>query len=259
MEDIAFGLAAVVLRLLHRLQHRDDDLVVAVVGDGIGHLRIIRQAFHTLNGTSKDLLTLQRLHQIQQIIAQLIRIGLHCAFSVDGYHARTAPARHSELFPGLLGVGLGRRVYFFIRRLSRAPIRGQFKVSLEMGRSLQRICAVFRISCRFQIGLGAFNKVGLVGLSTFISFQVSLGTVGIQRCGGGQFQIGQRRVPRCSARFHLSLGQICPSGRLAGKQLIGRGLNGLVFLGSCHGLCPPLSDNRIELQGQKSTGGRELS
>ena len=56
VEDIACGLAAVVLRFLHRLQHRDDDLVVAVVGDGIGHLRIIRQAFHTLNGTSKDLL-----------------------------------------------------------------------------------------------------------------------------------------------------------------------------------------------------------
>ena len=105
VEHVALGLAAVVLRLLDGLQHRDDDLEVAVVDDCIGHLRVIRQPLHALDRTGEDLLALEGLHQVQQVVAQPVRIRLHRPLSVDGYHPLAAPARHAE-FLGLPGFGL---------------------------------------------------------------------------------------------------------------------------------------------------------
>ena len=129
VQDIALGLPTVVLRFLHRLQYRDNDLVVAVVGDGVGHLRVVRQPLHALDGAGQDLLALQGLHQVQQVAAQLVRIRLNRALSVNGNHALAAPARHSEPAFGLPGVSLGGGR----SRLARSLIIWHFRASLGTG------------------------------------------------------------------------------------------------------------------------------
>ena len=120
MEHVAFGLATIVRRLLDGLQHRDDDLEIPVVDDSIGHLRIVRQALHALDRAGEDLLALERLHQIQQIVAQPIRVRLHRSLGVDRDHPLAAPTRHTE-FLGLPRIGLllpfGRIVSLILRML----------------------------------------------------------------------------------------------------------------------------------------------
>ena len=62
-----------------------------MVGDGVGHLRVVRQPLHALDGAGQDLLALQGLHQVQQIAAQLVRICLNRALSVNGDHTLAIP------------------------------------------------------------------------------------------------------------------------------------------------------------------------
>ena len=196
MEHVALGLATVVLRLLDGLQHRDDDFEVAVVDDGIGHLRVIRQPLHALDRTGEDLLALG-LHQVQQVVAQPIRIRLHRPLSVDRYHPLAAPARHAE-FLGLPGFGLlllrGHILSPVLRLLhlcrllpggAPAPGRGRrLGVPFRLGRGfVVRFC--FRLSLGTEIGRG-IKCLAIAGF--FSRFQVSLGT-GI-RVGGFHVSLG---------------------------------------------------------------------
>ena len=99
VKHIALGLVTVVLRLLDGVQHRDDDLEVAVVGDGVANLRIAGQPFHTLDSAGEDLLSFERLNQVQQVAAQLIVLSLHSALGINGHHPRAALPGHPQFGP----------------------------------------------------------------------------------------------------------------------------------------------------------------
>ena len=203
VEHVALGLAAVVLRLLDGLQHRDDDLEVAVVDDGIGHLRVIRQPLHALDRTGQDLLALEGLHQVQQVVAQPVRIRLHRPLSVDRYHPLAAPARHAE-FLGLPGFGLlllrGHILSPVLRLLhlcrllaggAPAPGRGR-RLGVPFSRSVPfRLSRGFVVRFCFRLSLGTEIGRGIKCLAIagfFSRFQVSLGT-GI-RVGGFHVSLG---------------------------------------------------------------------
>ena len=198
-----------------------------MVGDGVGHLRVVRQPLHALDGAGQDLLALQGLHQVQQVAAQLVRIRLNRALSVNGNHALAAPARHSEPAFGLPGVSLGGGR----SRLARSLIIWHFRASLgNSGRLAQarRFCAGFQVS------------LGRLAAFRFL-IHLSLGSVGVQRRAVRQFQVGRGRSARLTARYQAGTVGTSSSGlvrSLAAEQRI------LIFqflFRTCHDLFPPFS------------------
>ena len=105
MQHIALGLVSIVLRLFNGFQHRDDDLEIPVVDDGVGHLWVICQAFHTLDRTGQDLFALERFDQVQKVVTQFIGISGHRTLCVDGNDTLTATAWHPQ-FWGLHRISL---------------------------------------------------------------------------------------------------------------------------------------------------------
>ena len=104
-----------------------------------------------------------------------------------------------------------------------------FSCLIWIGVSLGRWDLVLSFLIRIEVSLG---HCGLIIISFFTQFQVSLGCVRVQRIGRCQFQVGQGRC----RLFQVSLGQLLRLSQAGISNNLGF-LGNLVlklFLGSCH-------------------------